>query len=369
MRGVQHFKTLCCIGLPRPVAMVAIAGALHEVIASEWNRIGFYEDDGTIGAGYAEHPGCVPLMINNIELFHGRDPWWGKNHPTWFARNAVGDLLNSQFLSSYAQTELFNAIERPLNVRWMLDSIQPLETGKLGIQLLRSQRDRPFKADDAIRFRALRPWIAHALKERSEPSLPDGGPSAVSLTATRPLQKATLVMDRAGRTLFRSEGAEYLISVLGGMDRELKSSPFSRLTDLPVSVREAVMNLLRTTRGQDAAIPECRVPTKWGTITVEASWLTPTTPELSDQSLIAVQLTLLEHAVAYAGRILRGAGATPAQLRVGVLLAMGKRKPEIARELGIKQSSVEDAARKLYARLDVHSSGEFSTLLWLTGFE
>ena len=51
-------------------------------------------------------------------------------------------------------------------------------------------------------------------------------------------------------------------------------------------------------------------------------------------------------------------------MRVGVHLALGKPKPVIAKELGIKLSSVEDAARKLYERLDIHTAGELGTLLW-----
>lgn len=371
MRGAQHFKTLCCIGLPGPAAMVAIAGALHEVIESEWNRIGLFDQSGRIGAGYAEHPGCVPLMMDNIELFHGRDVWWSNNNPNWLARGSVGFLLESGRLEGYAKSDIFNVIERPLGVRWMLDSIQPLETGKLGVQLLRVRGDKAFGPEDARRLTALRPWIAHALRDRTMSATPpDRALDSRTLSAVRPIQQATLVMDQQGSTLFRTEGAEYLISILGGMQRELKSTPFSRLHDLPSPLRNVVRNLLSTARGQEGGVPLATVPTPWGAITVEASWLSPTAAAgEAATSLIAVNLVLREHAVAYAGRVLRATGATPAQVRVGVLLALGKRKPDIAKELGVKVSSVEDSARKLYARLDIHNASEFGTLLWLTGFE
>lgn len=51
-------------------------------------------------------------------------------------------------------------------------------------------------------------------------------------------------------------------------------------------------------------------------------------------------------------------GATPAQVKVGVQLALGKTKPQIAAELDVKLSSVADLTRKLYQTLDVHNFAE-----------
>ena len=59
-------------------------------------------------------------------------------------------------------------------------------------------------------------------------------------------------------------------------------------------------------------------------------------------------------------------GATPAQTKVGIHLALGKTKPVIADELGLQLSSVADHSKKLYQNLDVHNSTELGTKLWLT---
>jgi hypothetical protein len=56
--------------------------------------------------------------------------------------------------------------------------------------------------------------------------------------------------------------------------------------------------------------------------------------------LIAVTIALHEHPIAHAARVLRESGATPAQTKVGIHLALGKPKPVIADELGIQLSSV-----------------------------
>ena len=113
------------------------------------------------------------------------------------------------------------------------------------------------------------------------------------------------------------------------------------------------------------------VATAWGRVTIEASWLAPVDVPTKDitanpfDTPVLVSLELHEHAVAHAARILRRRGATPTQVRVGVLLAIGKSKPEIAEELGTKLSSVVDTTRRLYERLDVHNASELGLQLWL----
>ena len=77
-------------------------------------------------------------------------------------------------------------------------------------------------------------------------------------------------------------------------------------------------------------------------------------------------LELREHAAVHAARILRASGATPTQVRVGILLALGKPKAEIARELDVRPSSVQDAARKLYARVQVRNAAALGAMLWLS---
>jgi DNA-binding NarL/FixJ family response regulator len=78
-----------------------------------------------------------------------------------------------------------------------------------------------------------------------------------------------------------------------------------------------------------------------------------------------VTIELHEHLIAHAARVLRESGATPAQTKAGIHLALGKTKPVIADELGIQLSSVEDLTRKLYQTLDVHNSAELATKIWL----
>ena len=105
---------------------------------------------------------------------------------------------------------------------------------------------------------------------------------------------------------------------------------------------------------------------------MDAKWLVPADASPTDVAkdtkgcLIAVSIELHEHPVAHAARLLRMSGATPAQVNVGVKLALGKTKPKIANELGVKDSSITDLTRKLYQTLDVHNSAELAAQVWLS---
>jgi hypothetical protein len=71
------------------------------------------------------------------------------------------------------------------------------------------------------------------------------------------------------------------------------------------------------------------------------------------------------HAIAYAARALRESRATPAQMKAGIQLALGKPRPVIADEFGIRLSAVMATTKKLYQALYVRNSAELETKIWL----
>jgi DNA-binding NarL/FixJ family response regulator len=115
-----------------------------------------------------------------------------------------------------------------------------------------------------------------------------------------------------------------------------------------------------------------QISTAYGILTLKANWLVPSGAIPEDVAkdpkscLIVGTIELHEHAIAHAARSLRESGATPAQVKVGIQLSLGKTKPVIADKLGIQLSSVVDLAKKLYQNLDVHNSAELATKIWLS---
>ncbi|MBV8451446.1 MAG: hypothetical protein JOZ29_04140 [Deltaproteobacteria bacterium] len=70
------------------------------------------------------------------------------------------------------------------------------------------------------------------------------------------------------------------------------------------------------------------VPTVYGVITLETKWIMPAgarnVAKDPKNCAIVVTMELREHAIAHAARVLRESGATPAQVKIGIQLALGK---------------------------------------------
>ncbi len=171
------------------------------------------------------------------------------------------------------------------------------------------------------------------------------------------------------RLLHQTAGLEHLLRILAGEPRN-----YTRYVPahdrLPAPVLKLLRQITGAANGSSNAPPWMRVSTAYGILTLEAKWLTPAGTIPADAAkdpkscLITVTIELREHAIAHAARVLRASGATPAQTKAGIQLALGKTKPAIADELGLQLSSVEDLTKKLYQTLDVHNAAELATKIW-----
>ena len=143
-----------------------------------------------------------------------------------------------------------------------------------------------------------------------------------------------VVLTSDWRIVYQTSGLELLLRILTG-----EPSNYTRY--VPVSDRLPAPLLKFSGRSPvpQMALPTrrlaCQVSTAFGVLTLEAKWLVPASTSGRrhrdpKSCLIAVTIELHEHAIAYAARVLRESGATPAQTKVGIHLALGKSRPEIA---------------------------------------
>jgi DNA-binding CsgD family transcriptional regulator len=169
---------------------------------------------------------------------------------------------------------------------------------------------------------------------------------------------------------FQTPGTETLLRLLAD-ERGDYTRPAPLRDKIPSPIRMLIRRIIGATGGTSNTPPRTQISTAYGVLTLEAKWLVPAGAIPGDVAkdpkgcLIAVMIELREHAIAHAARVLRESGATPAQTKVGIQLAVGKTKPVIADELGIQRSSVEGMTKKLYQTLDVHNSAELSAKIWL----
>jgi DNA-binding CsgD family transcriptional regulator len=370
MSAVEHLKTLCCLGLPPESAMVAVVPVLHEIIPHGWMRLCLIAPDATMTEAYAEHPGTESLFRERMWRFMD-DP--SAPASLWvpsFRAKGIGWTLPFQG-RDWLDSGWYREMEAPLDSCWIMDAM----IGDAGrtfalahLMLTRPRGARPFTADDVQQLDRVRPWIAHALRPQSS----ERGPADVDSSGIigRAVRSGQMILMPNANLVFQTPGVESLLRILAG-----EPSNYTRHVPVRDRLPAPVLKLLRqiagAANGTSNTPPRMRISTAYGVLTLEAKWLVPkgTLPPDAARDpkscLIAVTIELHEHTIAYAARVLRENGATPVQTKVGIHLALGMTRPEIADEIGIQRSSVADHAKKLYQTLDVHNSAELATKIWL----
>jgi DNA-binding CsgD family transcriptional regulator len=371
MGAVEHLKTVCCLGLPPESAMVAVVPVLHEIIPHGWVRLCLVAPDATMTEAYAEHPGTEALFRERMWRFMD-DP--SAPASLWvpsLRAKGIGWTLPFQG-KDWLDSGWYREMEAPLDSCWILDAM----IGDAGrpfafahVMLTRPRGARPFTVDDVQGLDRLRPWLAHAFRRPLSANVHQENRSPIN-TAGRPVLSGEVVLTSDGTIVYETSGVKVLFRILTG-----EPSNYTRYVPvsdrLPAPLLKILWQITGAANGTSNTPPRLQVSTAYGVLTLEAKWLVPagTFPEDAARDpkgcLIAVTIELREHAIAHAARVLRESGATPAQTKVGIHLALGKTRPEIADELGLQRSSVADHSKKLYQTLDVHNSTELGTKIWL----
>lgn len=370
MGAVEHLRTLCCLGLTPESAMVAATPLLHDVIPHGWSRWALLEPDGTISGGYSENPATSAVLRERMWSFV-EDP--SSPLSLWmpcFRAVGIGWTLHMQG-RGWFENRWYREIEAPLDSCWVLDAM----IGEAGrtyaiVSVTRPHGTQPFTSNDVERLDRLRPWLAHAFRRTPGDNKPSPELESTA-TVGAPVASGEMVLAPDGKILFQTCGLEYLLRRVLEGERGNHTRHVPHHDRLPSPVQKLIGRLLGSANGTSIMPPRMNVATAYGIVTLEAKWLVPAGGLPCDVAKdpagchIAVTIELREHAIAYAARILRDHGATPAQIKVGIQLAMGKTKPVIAEELGLKVTTVGDLTKKLYQNLDVHNATELGTKIWL----
>jgi DNA-binding CsgD family transcriptional regulator len=368
MKAVEHLKTLCCLGLAPEAAMVAVTPLLHEIIPHGWTRMGLVEPDATIGTDFPENPAASGHFREHLWRFMD-DP--SALVSLWipaFRAVGIGWTLPMQG-PSYLESAYYREVERPLDSCWILDAMIGADGRSIGfLHLTRPRRARPFGVVEVQRLEQLRPWLAHAFLQRPPSRAFEALPEIYAATGV-PIQSAQLILTDDCKIVYQTPGFEFLLRILAG-----EPANYTRFTpardNLPAPIAKLFRMITATVNGTARHPPRLSLTTSYGMIDLEAKWLAPghaPCDALTDPKgcLVAVTIELREHAVSRAARVLRESGATPAQVKVGIELAMGRSKREIAHKLGIRECSVGDQTKKLYRCLEVHNAVELGMKVWL----
>lgn len=351
--------------------MVAVTPLLHEIIPHQWSCTGLLEADATIGRGYSENPASAAIFRERLWRFmensSGPLSLWMPS----FRAKGIGWTLHLQG-GDWRSRGWYREVEAPLNSCWILDAM----IGDAGrsfamAKLTRPRSARPFTSDDVQRLDRLRPWLAHAFRRSPSSGAAPEDQDLLGM-AGAPVLSGEMTLTQDARIVHQTPGLEFLLR------KVVEDVPLNYTRHAPArdSLPPAILKLLRYIGGAanghfSNTPPRMQVSSPYGIVTLEAKWLMPAGALHEDIAkdpggcLIAVTIELREHAVALAARVLRESGATPAQMKIGIHLALGKPKLAIAEALGLQPSSVAGMTKKLYQTLDIHSSAELGAKIWL----
>jgi DNA-binding CsgD family transcriptional regulator len=213
----------------------------------------------------------------------------------------------------------------------------------LGCMVLgRSAASRPFVSRDEELIASFNGHLSYALT-RPPCTVEDYLDSGMS---------AALLVDTSARVLHRSPHGARLLRMV--CDDHLLAQP--EAASVPV-VRELVDRLLATRQGASEQPPVRRITNRWGRFVWRGYSLGADNPTM---------LLHIQHELPRSTATARGAyalGLSPGQQAVALRLASGVAYRRIAQDLRVKESTVIDHARKLYAKIGVHDAPQLAERL------
>ena len=351
--------------------MVHLAPLLREIVPGGFARLCLFDRAGEMRAVFNESERNQQLAAAHVAevvpdplspMAQVRAAWAGRRQGVYLA-----------LAEAYRQTPFFEAVEGRSDVDQVLDMMVHADAPPVaGLQITRPRASKQFTSADIARLDTLRAHLAVAL---ASPAPIGAGEPGANGEGCATSEQALLsgVPGLGGPVLcgialigpddrLREVSREFT-AVLRLIDgRPWRAFGLGLATALPPPCREVIQRVRRV--GPDSAPPAKAFATPWGRLEVRARLLTPVGASPDDAAgdpaglTVALQVGLTPSTLARAWRDLRERDASPTQAAVGARLLAGRRKGAIARELGVERTSVEDAARKLFARMDVHSVAE-----------
>ncbi len=348
---LASLRTLSALGLTPELYIPALLEALHGVIASLRNLFGWTDAQGRLVRYFFDGPIDHAVAAHYFAEFHNRRE--GEAMPTFHAAlsgesaiRPAGELDNPRFFGS----ALYREIWRPQGLHTRIEAVvrgrraQPLGS----LVLYRGPGDRPFSRAEEQLFSQVAHYAARAL-EAPATGAPDRG------WVARRDRRATLSLDRDGRLRHVSADALKLLLLSHGGITPDSASRAPRREDF------ATLSLLWQRQSAGAGKAALTVQNAWGRFGYESTLLAPLVA--GETPVVQVDIVPYEPARLGLWRAIDSLPLAPAQREVCALLHAGRSTGEIARALAIAPSTVSDHAKKIYARLDVHSAHELSALV------
>jgi DNA-binding CsgD family transcriptional regulator len=388
---VKSLRTLCAMGLPPQLLIPAVLEALHGVIDSSRNLFDWVGSEATLTHYYVEGTVDVPIAKHYFCDFY--------NQREALAMPAFASLGHAKELvrgardldqPAFYQSDLYREIWLPQGLHSRIEGVVRGARGQLlgSLVLYRGPQMPVFTPADEAALAQLLPMIASAL-ERQFKAAP------IETYASKPRATETLLLDPQGHVLHLSAGAHGLLMLANeGLHPRALTEPLDALAARQCA--PLLRGLSRAVAGQELRMAPTSTINAYGRFDASATVLWPHAAALGaaaalvparplierrrqafshaqahslshspshSQPLLQVTLQWLEPQPVALQRLLLQLPITAGQSEVCSRLAQGRTQADIAKEMGVANSTVVDHVRKIYAALEVSSVSQLVALL------
>jgi len=250
----------------------------------------------------------------------------------------------------FVNSEFYNRILRPIDLGRAVE-MQLLHadiTSLASITIARSFQSADYTAAEIDLLVQAQPWLEH-LARKDDLAVPDTQSIGNG-------ESASLLIDARGKVLSSSAFALSLLHQAA--DTPLADKPLRQTAqgDASILLRRLSSSVANALSSLFALPPSLVINNRWGRFQLHAYVLSafetgaPIQISLHIEKQVPLSLSLF--------RLPRFLELTPREREVGLFMLAGLERNEIARELGVKQSTVVYFTRQLYRRLDINQQSE-----------
>jgi DNA-binding CsgD family transcriptional regulator len=361
VRTSAYIRHLCSLGVPDATVIPEIVEALRQLVAADSGMFYWAGDDFDISAVYAQkeevyktYPAYCDLRANGqINHVPGDfTDWMRRRHCFANSARVDRDFVNSAF---------YFEIVRPSRCRHVVVSLIEDGIRGWGALILTRELGRPqFSESELAAIESFKTHIMHALRHPQHPvsEYLDNADAAVILA------------DWHGRMLHCSPSAIRLLRFAQNSTLDGDASP----QRLPAMLMPLLGRLQRLSKGEPTAEARIESVNQWGRFIWRGYPLDANVGiSAGSSSSKTASPGFILHVQHQQPRLLtsaRGAhelGLSAQQQVVSVRWANGGAQRDIARELGVKESTVVDHVRRVYERLDVRDCASLAARLTHAG--
>jgi DNA-binding CsgD family transcriptional regulator len=344
-RLAAYLRQLGSLELDSATTMPMAVSALRELVGADWGGFIWADEHNEPSALDCDNPAVYETWPRFDELRRNGEIGrvCGGDFRDWMRFKVPAPNSAKLDKRTWLSSAFCNDVVRASGTQQFCTTVVHDNGRGLGCMVLgRSAASRPFVSRDEELIASFNGHLSYALT-RPPCTVEDYLDSGMS---------AALLVDTSARVLHRSPHGARLLRMV--CDDHLLAQP--EAASVPV-VRELVDRLLATRQGASEQPPVRRITNRWGRFVWRGYSLGADNPTM---------LLHIQHELPRSTATARGAyalGLSPGQQAVALRLASGVAYRRIAQDLRVKESTVIDHARKLYAKIGVHDAPQLAERL------